>query len=68
MPHQCDTVCLVGNTMNHGEGDGRGIWEAGGEGESFVDQGRILLGNPSLWGASHGNGSSTQGVCAHGGA
>lgn len=32
MPHHCSTICLVGNTMNHGERGGRGIWEAGGKG------------------------------------
>lgn len=32
MPHHCSTICLVGNTINHGERGGRGIWEAGGKG------------------------------------
>lgn len=54
MPHHCSTICLMDNTINHGKGDGRGIWEAGGEGESFMDQGHILKGNPSLEEASHG--------------
>lgn len=67
-PHHCGTVCLVGNTINHGEGGGRGIWEVGGEGESFVDQGHILLRNPSLGGASQGAGSSAQGARGCGGA
>jgi len=58
MPRHCSTVCLVGNTMNHGEGGGRGIWEVGGEGESFIDQGCVLLGNPPLGAASHGARSS----------
>lgn len=56
-PHHCGTICLVGNTINHGEGGGKGIWEVGGEGVSFMDQGHMLLGNPSLGGASHRAGS-----------
>lgn len=60
-PHHCSTICLVGNTMNHGEGAGGGFGRWVGKGESFVDQGHILLGNPSLgeppWGRSSAQGA-----------
>lgn len=57
----------MGNTTNHGEGGGKGIWEAGGgKGESFVDQGHILLGNPHL-GEPHMGAEAQQEVCARGG-
>lgn len=32
MPQNCSTICIVGNTINHGEGGRRGIWEVGGKG------------------------------------
>lgn len=32
MRQHCGTICIVGNTIDHGERGRRGIWEVGGKG------------------------------------